>query len=167
MKAFRFRLDQALRWRRTQLDLEKSRAAAAAAKISGIRAEIEACRRARATSGPHPSPESSGLALEMWGAFADRTARRLRELQRALADAERALADLMPKVLAANRNVKLLENLRDDEKLRWQAGLSRELEASAAEAHLFRLHAAGRSRADTAVRETPLHAIQSELDPGA
>ncbi len=145
MKAFQFRLEQALRWRRTQLDLEKAKAATAAAKIAAIRTEIESCRQARSTAAPHVNPQNSGDALALWGAFAANNAKRIRDLQRSAQEAERALAAMMPKLVEANRAVKLLENLKETAHEQWREGFNKELEAAAADAHMFRLHA-GRER---------------------
>ena len=123
------------------MDLEKARAAALAAKLGSIRGEIESCRQSRNSGAPHMSPENSGQGLVVWGAWVERTARRILELQRAAQETERALAAQMRKLQEANRNVKVLEDLKETQHERWRADFNRELESAASESHLARLFA--------------------------
>jgi len=141
LKAFHFRLQQALRWRTTQLDLAKTSVAAAAKKLQDIRSEIRICRE-DLEAGARQIQASDGTAgsfFVAWGAFTQRMTRRLPELENSAAQAEKALAVQLNLLVEANRKMRLLEKLRDGEKWRWQAAFDRELETFAGECSLFRL----------------------------
>ncbi len=123
------------------MDLEKARAAALAAKLGSIRGEIESSRQSRNSGAPHTAPENSGQGLVLWGAWVEREARRVLELQRAAQETDRALATQLRKLQEANRNVKVLEDLKEAQHARWRADFNRELESAASESHLARLYA--------------------------
>ena len=145
MKAFRFRLDQALRWRATQRDLEKSRVAVAAKVLNELRAEIETLRRSLTGGSLELSTAgTTGESLASWAAYTEHTVRRIKELETKALKAEQALAAQMSLLTEANRKVRLLENLRHSELDHWNAEFNRELEAFAAETYLFRLQSKNR-----------------------
>lgn len=147
MKAFHFRLDQALRWRTTQLDLEKSRVSAAARRLASIREAIEATRVAVNQGAAELRAGADGLSLSAWGAYSDRSARRVRDLEKHAKEAEQSLAAQMQALLAASRGMKLLENLKNTEQRRWQSEFNRDLDAFAGESHLLRLQSKERKGA--------------------
>jgi len=148
MKAFQFRLDQALRWRATQLDLEKSRVSLAAQRLQELRAEIEA-RRAELSDGAGQLSVSGGTgsSLVLWAGFAERARRQIKDLESRATQAEQALSAQLQVVTEANRKVQLLENLKQSEQNKWQAEFNRELEAFAGESYLFRLQSRKRTGA--------------------
>jgi hypothetical protein len=139
VKAFRFRLDQALRWRATQVDLEKAQVSVAANRLSAIRADMEARRRDLEKSALKLAEGANGAALACWAAWADRTRRRIAELEKKGLEAERLLEQRMDLLVGANRKKQLLENLERTDRARWQSEFGRELEAFANEAFLGRL----------------------------
>ncbi|MGD1070124.1 MAG: hypothetical protein ABSB15_08275 [Bryobacteraceae bacterium] len=144
MKAFRFRLDQALRWRATQVDLEKSRAAVAATRLANLRARAEASRRELKESPPQLT---TGSELQSLAIRRDRMRRQILDIEKQAKEAEQALAERMKLLVEANRKHLLLENLRQTEQARWQSAFTRELEAFAGEAFLGRLQSkSGRAR---------------------
>jgi hypothetical protein len=139
MKAFTFRLEQALRWRETQVAAQQARVAAAAAQRSGVEALLTSARAEAAggaadiidiTRGP------TGFPLSSYAAFIDRSRARIHQLEANLAAAERALAVERDLLLAANRKLRLLENLKHDAQMRWRAEFDRELSTFADEAFL-------------------------------
>ena len=147
MKAFRFRLDQALRWRATQVDIEKAAAASAASRLAGIREEAESLRQSLTGSALELASGATGESLKSWSAWRDRTRRRIVELEGKEQEARKALDDQMQRLLEANRKQRLLEKLREGEQARWQADFGRELEAFASEVFLGRLQSkSGRAR---------------------
>ena len=147
MKAFHFRLDQALRWRATQVDIEKSRAAAAAAQLVAVRLELEARRNELKSGARSLMGTSTGSALAGFAAWRERTMLRIESLEKTEQDAERAVAAQMQLLVEANRRCRLLENLRHTEHAQWQKEFGRELEAFASEAFLGRLQSkSGRAR---------------------
>jgi len=147
VKAFEFRLDQALRWRSTQVDIEKSHAAQAAARLAAIRAELEARRTELREAPRHLSAGSNGASLESFGVWTNRIRRHIADLEKKAKEAAAALAARMELLLEANRKRRLLENLRQTEHGRWRVESNRELEAFAGEAFLGRLQSKnGRAR---------------------
>ncbi len=145
MKAFRFRLEQAQRWRATQRDLEKSRVAAAAKILSELRKEIEALRLGLSGGAAELSAQgTNGESLASWAAYTEHTVRRIKKLETAAQKAVQSLDAQMKLLTEANRKVQLLENLRHSELSHWNADFNRELEAFAAETYLFRLQSRNR-----------------------
>ena len=145
MKAFRFPLDQVLRWRETQVELQKSRVAEASAQLAEISASIEA--RNAELAAARLSEDSTGAALEACGAFRQRTRTRIRELQGQARTAGRALTLEMEKLAEANRKRKLIGNLKDAEFGDWRREFERELRTFADEAFLGRYNGkSGRAR---------------------
>jgi flagellar biosynthesis chaperone FliJ len=153
MKAFHFRLDQALRWRSTQVEIERARVAMAAGVVRDIQGEIEQRRMALSTGCEQISRDGTlGASLAQWAAFQDRTRREIKALEGKAAEAEKALAAQMQLLTEANRKLQLLENLKQTAKAQWQAGFSRELEAFAGESYLFSLQSKnGRARSSNEV----------------
>jgi flagellar export protein FliJ len=139
VKAFTFRLDQALRWRRTQVTAQQSRAATAATQRSGAEALLRSARAAAAGGAADIidiTREPTGFALSSYAAFIDRSRARIRQLEANLAATERALAVERDLLVAANQKLRLLENLKHDAQLSWRAEFDRELSAFADEAFL-------------------------------
>ena len=144
MKAFRFRLDQAKRWRATQVDLEKSRVAIAAQRLAALQSDAEASRSELRGSAPHLT---TGAELQSLAVWRDRMRRRILDLEKQAKESQQALAEQMKLLVEANRKHLLLENLEQTEQARWQSAFTRELEAFASEAFLGRLQSkSGRAR---------------------
>ena len=143
MRAFRFRLDQALRWRATQVELEKARVGIAAGRLAALRVEADGRRQELKDSARQIGAGTTGSALESLAVWMDRTRRRILELEKQTLEAERALTAQMQLLVEANRKHLLLENLERTERARWQVAFSRELEAFAGEAFLGRLQSKG------------------------
>jgi flagellar export protein FliJ len=139
VKAFHFRLDQALRWRETQAGLQKSRVAAAVGRLSEIERSLESERASLngACSGLLDNP--FGHALQSFAAFRDRTRRRIRDLEGQSLLARRNVGLEMNQLVEATRKVRILENLKQADQTRWHRDLDHELAAFADEAFLSRL----------------------------
>ena len=139
MKAFQFRLDQALRWRATQADIEKAKVAAAAGRVSTLQTELEK-RRNCLTAGAKDLIRTgvAGPELEGWAAYSKRARRDMVQIEKHLTEAERALGEQLRALVEANRRVRLIENLKHAEQARWTAELDREMEAFSGEAVLVR-----------------------------
>src|SRR5580704_13267682 len=139
MKAFSFRLEQALRWRGTQVAAQQSRVAAAAAQRSAVEmlltsAKAEAAGGAAAIIDMVREPAS--FPLLSYAAFVDRSRARIRQLEVNLAAAERALGAERDLLVAANQKLRLLENFKHDAQQRWRGEFDRELSTFADEAFL-------------------------------
>ena len=147
MKAFRFRLDQAKRWRATQVDLEKSRVALAAQRLAVLRSEAEARRKKLKESAQYVVKGMTGSELESLAVWRDRMRRQIVDIEKQADAFQQALAAQMKLLVEANRKHLLLENLEQTEQARWQSAFTRELEAFASEAFLGRLQSkSGRAR---------------------
>jgi flagellar export protein FliJ len=136
MRTFQFKLEQVVRWRRTQAELERSKTALAVAGVSKIQNELESARNKLATSARDLAAGGSGEELETWSAFSRRLSREIAAIGKRLEEAERALGGQMRKMAEADRRLKLVENLRQAARERWTAEHDRALEAFAAEAFL-------------------------------
>src|SRR5438309_10964644 len=93
MRAFRFGLDQARRWRASQRNTEKSRVAIAAARLRDSRCGIET-RRTQLVDGAEQisTNVTSGSGLVLWAGFRERSCREIKDLEAAAAKAEKELA---------------------------------------------------------------------------
>jgi hypothetical protein len=136
MRAFSFRLEQALRWRGTQVAVQQSRVAAAAAQRAAVEALLVSARAEAAGGAADMIREPANFPLSSYAVFIERSRARLRQLEVSLAAAERTLAAELDQLVAANRKLRLLENLKHDAQLRWRIEFDRELSAFADEAFL-------------------------------
>ena len=141
MKAFTFRLEQALRWRETQVRVQKSRVAAAASHASGIQALLDSMRAEASDSAVQIVRSPTGVALASYAGLVDRSRVRIAGLEAKSAAAQRVVTGEMESLLDANRKLRLLENLKRTEQDRWHTEFDRELATFADEAFLGRQHA--------------------------
>jgi hypothetical protein len=139
VKAFHFHLEQALRWRATQVDLEKSQVSMAAGRLAAIRADMESRRNELKDSAIHLVAGITGSALESLAVWTDRMRRHILELEKKAQEAERVLAARMQLLVQANQKRELLEHLKRTEHAHWLGEIGRELDAFAGEAFLGRL----------------------------
>jgi hypothetical protein len=146
MKAFHFRLDQALRWRATQLDLEKSRVAVAAQRLADLRNALAKFRADLSNSASQVGPVSNGSTLELLSAYTEKTRRQIGELEKGAKRTEQDLTVQTQLMLAANRKLHLIENLKQAAQTHWRDEFARELEAFAGDTFLGRLQSKKRAR---------------------
>jgi flagellar export protein FliJ len=138
MKAFQFRLDQALRWRATQAGLAKSKVATAVGSLSGLQNEL-ASLRSHLRGGAHDVETGApGLSLETWAIYLKRARLEITLTETRIREAERNLGEQLRVLAEANRKVRLLENLKRSERTHWNAELDRELDKFSGEAFLVR-----------------------------
>jgi len=131
VKAFRFRLDRVLDWRRTQLDLEETRLRqlhAAVAELDRRRSDLAAAgEEARRSLAIRSSADAFELhAFEAFRAAVKLQCRRLAEKRR---EREAEIANQQQKLLEARRRCRLLENLRDRRLSEWKYETQRQEEA--------------------------------------
>jgi flagellar export protein FliJ len=140
MTAFHFRLEKVLRWRQAKMELEQfalHRLAAECARWDVRLAEIEKARREAeqlvVSSGPVVGSDLAALA---------RYQRRLQdEKQASIAhrrNCEQRMEQQRTLLLAARREFRLLEKLRQVRHAEWESAVNREFEALAAETYLAR-----------------------------
>ena len=145
MKAFQFRLEHALAWRRTRLAAEEARLerlraglrAVLEARLAALRTRVEEQARAGLAESVSGAELAAVDAVRRWSlAEAVRLASRAAEMQRDIAALERAL-------LEARRGVRLLERLRERRLRTWRQDAERELEELAGESAIAQWRRSG------------------------
>lgn len=140
MKAFSFRLEQARRWRASQVDLERARVSAAAARLDAIRNSIEqAQNQLSGGSAVLSTTSQNGGTLAAWNAFETSMRAKIVRLTASRAVAEAELQTALNQLVEADRRLKLLDNLKAQRHAVWAEEAARELETFAAESFLGRL----------------------------
>jgi flagellar export protein FliJ len=138
MKAFTFRLEQALRWRATQGDLAKTSVAAAAGRLSVLEADLESRRSDLSAAASRVSEGPTGGALEAYARFKERSHARIRNLEGQVLLAQRTFTLEMNRLVEANKKLRVLENLKGEAQGRWRREFDRELADFADESFLAR-----------------------------
>lgn len=146
MKTFHFRLEQALRWRAAQCEVEKAKVALEAKRLRDIRSDIEASRANLRNAPGQLGPSTSGATLELLAAYTDQTRRRIERGEQAAKKAEQDLAGKTQALIEANRRLKLIENLKQTARTEWNEEFNRELESFAGDTFLGRLQSRKRAR---------------------
>jgi hypothetical protein len=154
VKAFQFRLDPALRWRSTQLRLERESVSLAAGRVAGLQAGLIA-KHNELRSGSSELAAAGSAAFGSWAAYVDRCRRQIRALEDQLREARKALVLQKQKMVEAHQKLRVLENLKRDDHADWARELGRETEAFAAEAFLAGLQR-NRAHRDTSGRHSPI-----------
>ena len=133
MKAWRFQLETALRWRGAQVRVAQESAAAAQRRVTAVEREMGALYGALRRGGRDLAP-SGTAAFHAWDAYVDRARRRIAFLEGELCTARAGLASAKQKVMETHRSVRVLENLRESQQGEWVLAFNREMDAFADEA---------------------------------
>ncbi len=136
MKKFEFRLASVLRLRQTQLDAEKvklQKLHAERSRLENTLAAIEA-QRSSSLSWIQASALVDSSDVRALSAFLAGAGARKQSLLQAIAGCEKDIEEQRLHVLAAERNHKLLEKLKERKFTMWKADADRELEIIAQEA---------------------------------
>lgn len=141
MKAFEFRLERIADYRRQQADLARNELQ----KLTGLfdrlaeqRRNLEQCA-ADTRANTLRRSDLTGQDLMALSAYGEHVVRSVQEIERKKADLAKQIQNQRSVVMEAERNVKLLERLRDRKFEEWRAETERELDAIAADSHLARL----------------------------
>ena len=128
MKAFRFRLDRVLDWRRTEQNLEESRLKQLYGSIAQLENERTALESAsdRAARSLLSQPAIDGLDLQALNAYRAAVRAQSARLKQKRRERESELNAQKQKLLEARRRLRLLENLRDRRRVEWSYGVERE-----------------------------------------
>jgi hypothetical protein len=140
MKAFHFRLDRVLEWRRKHLDAEEEKARQRAAALDAVereRAELEAASIS-AEVEVRRRDGVTGADLAALDEFRRRARDDGRRLESRRAACVRELAAQQAAMLEARRRCRLLERLKERRWSEWKAESDRELDEAAAESYLAR-----------------------------
>ena len=140
MKPFAFRLEKVLRWREARVDLEQfalDRLMAECARCDALVAQLEQAR-AQAERNVLASGRVAGRDLAALAEFQVHLRRqKLAALDRRQ-QFERKVEEQRARLLAARREFRLLEKLRQTRRAEWEMASNRELDALATENHLAR-----------------------------
>ena len=141
MKAFEFRLQRILEFRRQQAEIEQARLDSLIRQVKQLEHESIVLEQQKAGSGAEMR-NAELVTGEHWAALAQFEAyvvRRSADLQKQIAQMSDRTKSQRTLLIEAHRKVKLLERLRDRRVKEWTAACDRELEELAAESHLARL----------------------------
>lgn len=138
MKAFHFSLEQVMRWRASQVDVEKSQFSSAVARVNAVSSAIALLTSELESGALTRTNGVSGAELALWDAYDARTRRQLAAMQVQRLEAETAASACRQALVEADRRLKLLQNLKKNQHNRWMTDWNRELEAFASESFLGR-----------------------------
>jgi capsule polysaccharide export protein KpsE/RkpR len=147
VKAFHFRLEQALRWRAAQVTIEQARVATAAGRVAALKEQADTVKAELRNGGKQLTAGSTGSALEVWASYVVRARRRGAEIAQQTREAEKVLSATICSLTEANRKLLLLENLEESDLAEWRGEFNREMESFADEAFLIRLQSGRRTGA--------------------
>jgi hypothetical protein len=145
MKAFTFRLEQALRWRESQVGLRKGAVAEAASRLAEINTILERRKVELSGAAARIVEASTGAALESYAGFNEKSRARIRDSEAQALVAQRTLTLEMNRLIEARQKLRSLENLKRMAEARWRREFDRELAAFADEVFLYRLQSNRRS----------------------
>ncbi len=138
MKAFRFPLEKVLDWRRSQLEIEQARfrrEIAALAELERLTAECDLAA-VNAEAGIRAAPAITGSDLAALAGFRTWTRARQSELAALRAGQLENIEKQRQAMLEAQRRCRLLERLRERERLQWRDAEQHALEELATESFL-------------------------------
>jgi hypothetical protein len=140
MKRFSFPLGRVMDWRETLARIEESKLENLYAELRAIDARIAAVLEERAQSQKMvlAAPAVSGTELAALDAFRRFSVLEHMRLDRQRADSSRRVAAQIQIVALKRRDVRLLERLKQQRLIAWQAGFNREIDSQAEESHLAR-----------------------------
>jgi hypothetical protein len=141
MKTFTFRLEQARRWRSAQLIIQEGRVSAAGAAAARIQAQLDGVIDALRSSTARIRENPTGDVLNAHAEFSRRADRRIRELQKRVEEARRALSVEMAVLVQARRRLQLIDDLKTTERAEWQKDFDKEIANFVDESHLGKLQA--------------------------
>jgi hypothetical protein len=137
VKKFEFRLDSALRWRDTQLQVERGKLNALLSDEAKLKQSLEALGTERRSALECLRKEQLfSLDLRSLSSYLVGAEARATLLTEQIRKRRQSLAEQRDRVVQAERNLKLLLKLREKRQVEWKAGLEREIEANAEESWL-------------------------------
>ncbi len=130
MKAFSFSLERVLRWRMTTLKTEQVRLEGIRFHLEQARIEKEKLSQSLADAKQSISGQGllTGADLRNIDSYAARLGKQVELTDRKMSSLSEAIAKQLLVVSGADRNVRLLERLRERRVAEWQAGMNKESE---------------------------------------
>lgn len=137
MKKFEFRLDSALRWRDTQLQIERGKLSALLAEEARLNDSLDNLARERSAAVQCLAKEQLfSLDLRSLSSYLVGAELRANILRDQIRKNSQLVVGQRERLVEAERNLKLLVKLRQKQQVEWKAGLEREIEANAEESWL-------------------------------
>lgn len=137
MKKFEFRLDSVLRWRDTQLQVERGKLNALLSEEAKLRDSLETLGSERRSALQCLAKEQLfSLDLRSLSSYLVGAEARATMLLAQIRKRRDSVAEQRDRVVQAERNVKLLLKLREKRQLEWKTGIERETEANGEESWL-------------------------------
>lgn len=142
MRRFQFRLESVLNWRKTQLELEEDKLERLFAEQRRIEESLASLEQDRAAAGRQvlDAPVVEATQLQALEEHRAHLARRKQLLLAERGGCAQRIQTQRGCVLKAERNLRLLENLKERRLEEWRAETDREQEALAGEAFLAQWH---------------------------
>jgi len=155
MKAFEFRLERIADYRRQQAEVARNELQRMTALLDRLAAERDSLeqRAIQMRANTMSRPDLTGQDLMALSAYEDHASRTVKQIDLKKAEVAKQVDKQRSVVLETERNVKLLDRLRDRKFQEWQAESDRELDALAGDSHMARL-AAGRTVSRLAARQS-------------
>jgi len=144
MKAFEFRLERIAEYRRQQAELARNELQKLTMLVEQLTAERNSLEQQAVDMRASTVSRSdlSGQDLIALSAYEDCLSRTVKQIEHKRADVSGQVDKQRSVLLETERNVKLLDRLRDRKFQEWRAESDRELDALAADSHMARLAAA-------------------------
>jgi hypothetical protein len=138
VKAFRFRLAQALRWRETQVNLQKARVAEFGAQVARIEIALADETRGLIEAARTAADSRPGVDMQSYAGYRSVAQVRIRKHEADAVIARRNLAIEINRLVEANQKAEVLERLKSSCHASWQHDFNHELASFADEAFLNR-----------------------------
>lgn len=141
MKAFRFPLEKVLAWHHLQMKAEEEKLAALQEQLEALTRRAQALASAELNSKLDvvKAPAVQGSELHALTAFQARLKKERTTLAAEKMQCERRIAAQRARLLKARKDYRVLEKLRERRKEDWSYAFNRELEETAADAHISKL----------------------------
>ncbi len=138
MKKFEFRLDTALRWRGAQLQLERAKLQGLLGGEQRLKRDLQSLldERQTALSELQITKQLQSFDLRALSAYLVGADARTRSLGERIAKQAGLIQEQRQCLLQAERNVRLLEKLKESRLSEWKQALNREIELAAEESWL-------------------------------
>jgi hypothetical protein len=138
MKKFEFRLDAALRWRNTQLQLERARLQKLLGEEQRLKCDLQhlADERQAALSDLQTSEHLRSFDLRVLSVYLVGAEARAHLLREQVEKCAGIIQQQRQRLLEAERNVRLLEKLKESRYSEWKHAFDQEIELGAEESWL-------------------------------
>ena len=137
MKKFEFRLNSVLRWRDTQLRLERAKLQELTTEETRLKTSLEALATERRAAVNHLSrTQVDSLDLRSLSSYMVGAEARTNTLRDKIRKHAAMVQQQRERVISAERNLKLLVKLHNKSHAEWRANVNREIDSAAEESWL-------------------------------